>query len=74
MLSRELERFVPSNTMPVEALEQLVDWLEHDDDEAVVMFCDELTGLFRMDLDREQMRKRLVELLRHFIRALDRVA
>jgi hypothetical protein len=74
-LRAELEQFIGSDpTAPIEAIETLAIWLERDDDEAAIAFCDELRALCRRtDLQPAQARQRLVELLRHMIRALDRV-
>jgi hypothetical protein len=60
---------------PIEALETLMAWLERDDDEASVMFFDELQAFFcrSTDLPPELMRQRLAELLRHMAHALDQV-
>jgi hypothetical protein len=59
---------------PIDALEELMAWLERDDSDEAVMFCDELRALCRRgDLQPAQMRLRLVELLRHMMHALDQV-
>jgi hypothetical protein len=60
---------------PIEALRELMIFLERDDDEASIMFFDELHAFFRRsaDMPPDLQRQRLAELLKHMAHALDQV-
>jgi len=70
-LRNEFERHIPNSAAIADALGELAHWIETDTSGAADDLCDDLAALFRMNLDREETRKRLVNLFRLLTNALD---